>query len=72
MTGEQVDNYRYWRSLGYCALQAYTATFPRRRLEVDLIHFPDPRRNGRRHWQRTAEWARAVESAATFNAHKGK
>ncbi len=57
---EIYQRYMYWRSLGHCAVVAYLNTF-QRRLEIDLVHFPDPRRKGnRRHWQRTSEWANAV------------
>lgn len=59
---EVFSRFMHWRSLGYCALQAYAQTFERKP-EIDLVHFPDPRRVGnRRHWQRADDWSRAVQA----------
>ncbi len=61
-SGDVYRRYMYWRSLGYGALLAYIHTFERRP-EVDLVHFPDPRRPlMRRHWQRADDWGRAIAS----------
>lgn len=57
------QRFAYWRSLGHCALLAYVHA-TERKPEIDLVHFPDPRRSqNRRHWQRTEDWARAVSVA---------
>lgn len=60
---EVFQRFMQWRSLGYSALLAYIHTFERKP-EIDLVHFPDPRRPlMRRHWQRADDWGRAIASA---------